>query len=160
MTPGPYNIQHPTTKGGTPTVAAPWIYFVVEKVNFSHTHRLFTAPRPNQEARLRKRAFRERKLTLLCMAIETSGGSTGVRTSAADPSGTGKNIVEELETAWASWKDSGSIRLQVGTKDDGMAKTYDGLIENITFEWSPAGADDEVKSAGFVLNFIVASAVS
>jgi hypothetical protein len=158
---GVYNIQHPNTKGGTPNAGQPHIHFLVTQVTFPHTHNLIASKRPDQDPRVRKRARRERKVTLLGKAIATADGSTGVRTGAGDPSGSGKAVLEALETAWSAWKDSGAARLQLGTKDDGTAKTYDGIIENFTPEWKPEDSDDvdDVKEVRFTLTFLVASSV-
>lgn len=160
--PSVFILKHPTTAGaGAPTAGGPWVYFVCKKVSFVHANSLNKMPRPNADVRMRRRATRVRSINLIGEAVadDLSPREVGVD-SGAGVTGTGKTIMETLETAVNTWKDSGAIRLQIGLKEDGSAKFFDGLIDGITFDWEPERADEEVKAFRFTMQFTIGTVSS
>lgn len=161
--PSTYILKHPTTAGaGSPTAGGPWIYLAVTKVTMPLTNKIIRIDRPDADQRFRRRANREKKITL---QVELAGktGEVGVDTGGGITGG-GKLMQEKLEEAWQNWKSSGAVRLVLGTDSSAAQRIFDGIIENITVEWSPAQAEDSADGDAGVrratINFLVGTVSS
>lgn len=158
-----YILKHPTTaSAGSPTAGGPWLYLAVTKVTMPLTNKVIRLDRPDNDQRFRRRANREKKITLQ-LDLAGKSGEVGVDTGGGIAGG-GKLLQEKLEEAWQNWKASGAVRLVLGTDSSGGARIFDGIIENVTVDWSPASGEDDADGGAGVrhatLNFLVGTVSS
>lgn len=155
-----YILKHPTTaSAGSPTAGGPWIYLAVDSVTMPLTNKVIRVDRPDQDQKFRRRANREKKVTLR-VNLAGRSGEVGVD-SGAGITGGGKLLQEKLEEAWQNWKASGAVRLVLGTDSSGVQRVFDGIVENVTIDWNPAKGEDDADGGagvrGATVNFLIGS---
>lgn len=149
--PSEYVLSHSSGPSGT----HPTMYLIVEQVASPQSLKHYLMERPETDIRGRKRAKRNRRITLIGTAAQPAeSGLTGLNSGAGLVNSTGLQVFDALENALLNWHTSGTTTLQVGVNGSGAAKTYTGFIENIDWHWKP-DKDDAPGVRRFTLTFVI-----